>query len=606
MVCEQQFLEHNNTKYYKYDEQKKIWINLKEVEFTGFIYCWLNDTAKQIKKIVRQLDDDEAEEIKDDKRIKCVIQNFDKTSYITTIINRCKVYLYDEEFVKQMNDVSDYLPIKNGMKINLKTLEVTERTHEDRFTFECPVSLTKSTEVADKFFSEIMPNLMNREYLRRCLGYMLTGDTAARCFFVFYGIGSNGKSLIASLMNSILTEKYYHQCADEVFKEKATVGGPTPHLHALMGKRVGIYSESGTGDKMDLNMCNLKKISGEDKIYARGLFRDPVEFYSPVKLVLLTNYTPPLSAEKAIKDRLRYIFYDQNFQESPSAGEFKKDPEFVKKLQTIYLDQVFTWIVQGAQEYYKTQTINMTEDFQIRTSKLLENEDSIETFINRFVTATPNRSDYIKSKEIFDMYNNFCNENSQRCQPRSTLYNRLEHMKFNTSILHGINVYRNIKCTYNQKQREENGFIDDEENDEIKHANQKIKELEKIIEQLKKENNILKKNNEPIQPIIKHNEDDDDDGVILKPIQIKKNIFNAPKVKPPPVAEIVQIAPVAEIVQIVPVDPIVKPVIEDEPKPKPQPKTAPKSKPKGRPRKVEKKIIPMDETGLQLSKLLFN
>ena len=50
-----------------------------------------------------------------------------------------------------------------------------------------------------------MPVKENREYLRKSLGYMITGDTRARCWFVHYGIGKNGRSvLMTTLMKNIL------------------------------------------------------------------------------------------------------------------------------------------------------------------------------------------------------------------------------------------------------------------------------------------------------------------------------------------------------------------------------------------------------------------
>ena len=46
---------------------------------------------------------------------------------------------------------------------------------------------------ADKFFKQIQPKKVNREYLRKILGYSITGRTEARVFFIWYGFGSNGK-----------------------------------------------------------------------------------------------------------------------------------------------------------------------------------------------------------------------------------------------------------------------------------------------------------------------------------------------------------------------------------------------------------------------------
>ena len=75
----------------------------------------------------------------------------------------------------------------------MRTLEITDRTKNDYFTFECPISYIDDDKLpnADRYFSDVMQNKDNREYLRKVLGYLLSGDTNARCFFIMYGNGSN-------------------------------------------------------------------------------------------------------------------------------------------------------------------------------------------------------------------------------------------------------------------------------------------------------------------------------------------------------------------------------------------------------------------------------
>jgi P4 family phage/plasmid primase-like protien len=493
-----------NASYYIYNDKIRLWKETKELEFNAYMFEWFDKTATNIRAMVGNLKD---------KRIETLIKNFDKRAYVNSILDRCIGLLYDEDFISTLNDSADFLPIQGGKKIDLRTLKISDRQKEDKFTFECNVTLTKTTKKAEKLFTDYFPDMEIREYVRRCLGYMLTGSTKARCFFVFYGVGKNGKSLIATLLDLIL-KNYYHQCSEDVFKEKTNTGGATPHMYALMGKRVGVYSEGETADKMELNFSNLKKISGEDKISARGLFRDPIDFYSPIKLIMLTNYTPPLSAEKAVKDRIRYIFFDERFVESPEGNEKQENKEFVQDIKTIYLNEVFTWIVQGSKAYYETNSLIVPEAFEKRTIALLKNEDSIETFMTRFVTKTDKASDYIKTKDLFEKYKKFCDANSQRCQPRSTLYNRIDHMKFTKSILHGIDIFRNMKCSYNDVDTGDDDYqlIDDSL---LRKAHQLNETLKAENEELKQQIAELTAKYEPVA--------NDDVKKVVKKMVIKKS-----------------------------------------------------------------------------------
>jgi hypothetical protein len=65
-------------------------------------------------------------------------------------------------------------PIKNGKQINLKTLEISERTKESYFDYEAPVNFTTETKNADDFFKKLMPKQEHREYLRKVLASFLS------------------------------------------------------------------------------------------------------------------------------------------------------------------------------------------------------------------------------------------------------------------------------------------------------------------------------------------------------------------------------------------------------------------------------------------------
>jgi putative DNA primase/helicase len=162
-----------------------------------------------------------------------------------------------------------------------------------------------------------MPNKDNREMLRKILGYNLTADTKARKFFIYYGHGSNGKSKLFKIMEKILCKQYCQVDKSIFVKSKSKNSGATPELMALMGKRLGIYSEGETADEIDINMGLIKQISGEDKLTGRNLYSSMIEFYPYIKLSLLSNFTPGLNSEKAITERLVYIFMDTNFTENP-------------------------------------------------------------------------------------------------------------------------------------------------------------------------------------------------------------------------------------------------------------------------------------------------
>jgi len=434
---------------YFYDEKIKLWkCETKEV-YDAFMADYLNETGKSLFKCYKTL----AKKIKKDKKLKKSIKEkqtlFDSAGFISTIITRSTGKLQDNKFVTKLNVNPDFLPIQNGKKIDLRTGQITERTKEDYFSYECPVTLTDKLEHAEKFFSQVMPKTELREYLRKVLGYCLTGNMDARCFFIWYGDGSNGKSVIMKLLKCILGA-LYHQCGKGIFmkgsQEKAE--GASPDKVALIGVRNGVYSEGDTADNIDINESFLRMVTGKDEINARALFRAPLTFFPICKLHLLSNYKPDLNGDKAMRERVRYLFFNSSFVDTPDSkveNEFKKDDDFIDSLCGEYLSEVFSWIVKGSIEYYKTKSIIPPEEFKNKTNEFFDLQDSITSYIASKLIVTENEKDYIKRGTIFETYRQYCNDNSQRCHPRSTLFKRLEDLKIRITKKDGYDVYRGIK-----------------------------------------------------------------------------------------------------------------------------------------------------------------
>jgi len=337
----------------------------------------------------------------------------DKRAYIEDISKRIYSYILESSFVVNLDASPNLFSLENGMKIDLQTLKVTERTKNDYLTTEAPVSyINGPTPNADKFFRQLVKNKKEREYLRTLLGYTLTAETSARAFFIWFGHGSNGKSKVLELLNKIMGS-LYHQCDKSIFVKSARESkGASPELVALLHKRACVYSEGETADNIEMNISGMKQISGEDKINARQLYGQPIGFQAYCKLHMLTNFIPRIPGEKSVMDRCHVLFLDSVFSHDPKKGEYLIDPEFTNNLSTIFLSEVFTWIAKGSCEFYKTKKLTRPESYIIRTKKAILNEDAISTFIERTIEMTDDKKIFMSKGDLFKEFQEFCNDNS--------------------------------------------------------------------------------------------------------------------------------------------------------------------------------------------------
>ena len=489
----------NRNSYYVFDNIKKLFIEQNEGQYYTYFCDYVNTFIKKMQELKSKIkcicfDDSPVCECGAKRKnnvLSSLIKDFDTKTYIKDVAERSYGKLYDTEFDKKINNISNLLPLQNGKIIDLKTLKVRDRTVNDKFTFECPVSYLPDSDLkhADKFFCDIMPNDKEREYLRKSLGYMLTGEVDARIFFIWYGNGSNGKSVVINLITKIL-DKFYVSADKAVFckLDNKNSGAASPHIYALLGKRMIAYSEGETSDNIEMNFSTMKQISGDDELSCRGLYKDQITFKSCGKLNFLTNHIPRLSKEDAVFNRTRMICYNEEFVEHPTGKQKKKDTQFTDNLMTIYLNEVFTWICQGSKMFYEDRRIIMPQTFQQQTETFMNQEDSIASFLTHRVDFTNVYKDSIKKNDIFNAYNDYCKESGLRCQARSLLFSRLDHKKVILAQLHGCPVYRGIKVKDAPTEEDplEHGIVKEDVKEETKQELTLEQQIQFHEEQLKK------------------------------------------------------------------------------------------------------------------------
>ena len=328
--------KHPNISYFWCDI-KKLWLVVDKSTMLKPIHVVLSKYFKDT--------------IKDTGILLGINKFLDKDSNLRGIYNQ--VYIetdINDKFESELLNKSTYeLPINNGYKINLKTLETEKRTIKDYFSFELSVDFIGNKynkDIVHKFILDISNgNIELFEYHKKLWGYFLSGNISDRSFYIFHGHGCNGKSSLINIFKEI-TNKYTSQLSATAIMKKKTTTSLSPELISLMTARTALLPESEKGD--ELNIKFIKSITGGDTQNCRGLYKNEEEFKSQAKLVLATNFKPDIKDDtKAIWDRIKLI---------PFNATFPKTPDNVKYIENITKDNLndfFTFFCYGAREYFK-------------------------------------------------------------------------------------------------------------------------------------------------------------------------------------------------------------------------------------------------------------
>ena len=101
------------------------------------------------------------------------------------------------------------------------------------------------------------------QFIQRSIGYTLSGATSEQCFFLLYGAGGNGKSLMLELLRHLLGD-YAKDSPFTAFERRSVGNSQSNDLARLRSARLVTSAESGVTKRLDEE--RLKAITGGDPI----------------------------------------------------------------------------------------------------------------------------------------------------------------------------------------------------------------------------------------------------------------------------------------------------------------------------------------------------
>jgi putative DNA primase/helicase len=228
--------------------------------------------------------------------------------------------------------------------IDLKTGTLRKHCRYDLTSKIAPVEFDPNAVCPTwlKFLDTITGHSMElADYLQRCVGYSLTGETSEHALFLLYGTGANGKSTFLEVLRFVLGD--YAQSAD--FQSLMVSQGQSIRndLAKLNGARFVTATESEDGKRMAENV--VKQLTGGDTITTRHLYQDYFEFVPQFKLWLGTNHKPVIRGQDVgIWRRIKLISF------TISIPLDQQDRNLKDKLKQ-EASGILTWALEGLAQW---------------------------------------------------------------------------------------------------------------------------------------------------------------------------------------------------------------------------------------------------------------
>ncbi len=228
--------------------------------------------------------------------------------------------------------------------------------------------------VFTKFLSESSGG--DRELMgfrQRLAGYALTGDTREQVFEYAYGPTAGGKGTMTRARTDVMGS--YAQATEMATFLQVRADKTRNDIAGLVGSRLVVATETPEGRAFDEEL--IKKLTGQDDIRARFLFKEYFEFRATFKILFEGNHRPRVqTGDGSFWRRVLVVPFDRTVPES------KRDRLLGEKLRTPKERAgILAWMIRGCLDWLR-DGLRVPSKVKAAVAEYQKTEDQIARFID--------------------------------------------------------------------------------------------------------------------------------------------------------------------------------------------------------------------------------
>lgn len=356
---------------------------------------------------------DVTEEEKEDykkkgKEILGIVVKLRTTAFKENIMKECKELFNNKDFIKKLDTNPYLIGFTNGV-YDLMKGELRDGRPEDYMQMNTEIEKIDFDQTSEHwidleyFLKTIFVEEDVREYFLTYLASCLQGHNAEEKFRVWNGRGSNGKSKLIELFVHCLGNYSIKFPVTMLTGKRAASNACSPEMVRAKGCRFGYLEEPGENERIDVGY--LKELTGGDKITARGLHKEPIDFKPQFKLALLCNEIPKVPPnDQGTWRRMEVIEFKSHFCENPKEpNEFPIDKNLSEKMKN-WKELFMALLVDIYYAAYKVNGIKVPQEVVNFTEEYQKNCDLYTEFIMENIEETRDNGDSIDISQFYDEF----------------------------------------------------------------------------------------------------------------------------------------------------------------------------------------------------------
>ena len=331
-----------------------------------------------------------------------------KKIILDTVGNKLSKYKMNEiyDFMKIVGEPpenkissSEFINLHNGLFI-MDFQCLTSHTHQIFSTNQLNIKYLPDAKCPRwiKTLNEIFEDDQEKvEILQEFFGLCLTKETKYEKALFLIGEGSNGKSVISQVLESILGEENY----SAIPLEKLKNAHYTINLHQ---KLANISIE--TNSKSEVYDSIFKAVVSGDTITGDQKFKNPVKFRPYCKLIIASNNMPRVDDKtSAFFRRLIILRFNRQFSDVEQNKKLKQELKSE-------LDGIFLWALEGLNRLEERKNFNNPKSVANELEEYRKENNNVLVFVEDACLRSPEKS--MAKNDIYNEYNLWCKDNGFR------------------------------------------------------------------------------------------------------------------------------------------------------------------------------------------------
>ena len=440
--------KYSGKEWYKFENH--VWV--KETDGISLRAKISNELVEIYAKVLsnyNQIITSEDPEISEDFKEECksknkqIISLTDKlknSPFKDNILKECREKFYEKNFINKLDTNNYLIGFKNGI-YDLQLGELRDGRPDDYVEINTNINKidfeesNEHYEELEQFINTVFTDEEVRNYFLLFLSSCLQGHNAEEKFRIWTGVGSNGKSKLIELFVNCMGDYSIKFPITLLTGKRAASNACTPELVQAKGKRFGYFEEPSENERINAGL--MKEFTGGDKVYARGLNKDPIQFKPQWKLALLCNDIPEVPPhDSGTWRRMEIIEFKSKFCDNPKeVNEFPIDKKLSEKIKN--WDELFmALLIDVYYSKYKSNGIIVPSIVTQFTKEFQQQCDMYTDFIIEKLEETKDMTDILDTTEMYDEFKIWYEETfSNHKYPSKVEFKKYLTKKYNKKIV---------------------------------------------------------------------------------------------------------------------------------------------------------------------------